>query len=159
MTPVLVAVALLASCGGGSRQQRSEAAVRALFARVAQEAAVGRFDRVCSELMAPALVRLDRLVGGDCPHDLAEAWREGVQLSRVSATTRIVIRGRAASAFDGDTPDQAVQLHTGTWVLADFPRNARHAQSNEACRVAAEIQPPTAPPDSRFDFRRELGCN
>jgi hypothetical protein len=142
LASLLVVCALVGvSCGGQSGgASRSQSEVRALFAAVAADGHARRFGAICHREMSGLLRQLAYLVDADCPKVLAAEWAEGVQLTHIGSTTRILISGRTATVFDGGSPDRAY-LMNGRWVLAEMPRNKRHARPNEALEVARELNP------------------
>ncbi|HEY0516223.1 MAG TPA: hypothetical protein VGD00_03810 [Solirubrobacteraceae bacterium] len=129
------------SCGGqSSGTSRAQSEVRALFATVAADGRAHRFAVICHREISGLLQELTYLVKGDCPKALAAEWAEGVQLTHIASSTRILISGRTATVFDGGSPDRAYLLH-GRWVLAELPRNKAHARPNEALEVAKQLNP------------------
>jgi len=129
-------VLALAACGGASGAAEPE--VRALFAVVAHAGREHRFAAICHDYLSGVLRQLDRLVGGSCAKDLAREWREGVQLSTITAKTRIAVGGAEAVVYDGAAPDRARRV-AGRWRVSEWPRNARLAEPNEAQRVLSQI--------------------
>ncbi len=153
------AVLLAIGCGASHSAKPSEAEVRALFARVASAGRAADFAHICKSEMSPALLQLDYLAGGDCASDLRAEWHEGVELAKIGSQTRVVIDGRKAVVFDGAAPDSAIKVR-GRWLLAEFPRNRRHALVGEACQTARATdfnsgarQSPTV------DYELLLGCS
>jgi hypothetical protein len=122
---------VLASCGGQQRANPAEAEVRALIASVLVDGRAHNFARVCKDDMSGVIKQLDYLVGADCTTDLATEWAEGVQLTSAGPSTHIAIKGNAATIFDGESPDRAIQVQ-GRWLLAEVPRNKRLAVADEA---------------------------
>jgi hypothetical protein len=49
-----------------------------------------------------------------------ERWAEKVRLSKVKASTRIVLSGDKALVYDASEPETVLYIH-GQWVLADVP--------------------------------------
>ena len=81
--------------------------------------------------MTATLKQLDYLVGGNCSTELGNEWTEGVQLMSIGPHTHIFISGDTATVFDGRAPDRALRV-SGTWKLAEFPRNKRFNTQDEA---------------------------
>ena len=129
---------IAAGCGGNVHATRDESEVRSLFRAIAADGRAHNFAHICRDEMSTVLPELDYLVGGRCADDLATEWLEGVQLSRIVSSTRVVVTGTRAMVFDGPAPDSAVRVN-GRWKLAEFPRNTRHAAVGEACEVAESI--------------------
>jgi hypothetical protein len=129
-----------ASCGGQSGTSRVQSEVRALFAAVAADGRAGHFATICDHDYSGLLKQLNYLFKINCAKDLAAEWAEGVQLTHVGPSTRIVISAGTAAVYDGVSPDRASFWH-GRWVMAEVPRNRRHARPNEALEVAKELSP------------------
>lgn len=139
-TSLMVSCALTAASCGGQGTSRAQSEVRALYNAVAADGRAHRFVSICDQDYSGLLKQLDYLFKIDCAKDLAAAWAEGVQLTHIGPHTRIVISGRTATVFDGASPDR-VYFTQGRWMLAEIPRNRRHARPNEALEVAKELNP------------------
>jgi hypothetical protein len=157
---MMLLASMFSGCGGeaNSATGRSEVELRSFLKTVRADGRAERFAHLCGDDMSRALGRLDYLLGGRCPSDLAVAWREGVQIATVGSATPITITGNTAVIHDGGTPDRAVKIY-GTWMLAEVRRNRRHAFPEESCDAAREVNLTLIPhrlPAVNLD---ELGCN
>ena len=121
----------LSGCGRGSGASHADAEVRALFAAVSADGRSHSFQRICRHEMWGVIGQLDRLVGGSCEQDLAAEWAEGVQLARVGPATHVIVKNNTATVRDGPSPDRAIRIR-GRWLLAEFPKNRRHATPDGA---------------------------
>ena len=108
-----------------------------------------RFVAICDQYSSGLLKELYYLFKIDCPKLLAGKWAQGVQLSRIAPTTRIVVNGRTATVYDGRLPDRAVYV-LGRWTLLESPRNHLSSRSNETLETAKELNPASASARTRF---------
>jgi hypothetical protein len=114
MAAVLIAV----GCGTNVQATHEESEVRSLFRAVAANGRAHNFARICRDEMSGGLPELDYLVGGSCTKDLARDWLEGVQLTKIGPSTRVIVTARPPPAW----PESGSR----TWLpstIASFPRS------------------------------------
>lgn len=138
MLGVAMLAFIFAGCGSNVRPRHPEAEVRAMFTNVAAYGREHDFGQICQHEMDAQLRQLISVAAGSCVNTLAAEWAEGVQLSKISSQTRVLISGNKATVFDGTAPDRAVYTH-GRWKLAEVPRNRRFDKSGEAQEEARTI--------------------
>lgn len=130
----------IVSCGGQSGIGRAQNEVRNLYRTVAADGRAHRFEAICDQYSSGLLKQLYYLFKIDCPKLLAGKWAQGVQLSRIVPSTRIVINGKTATVYDGRLPDRAVYVRR-RWTLLESPRNPRNSRANETLETAKELNP------------------
>lgn len=139
VTAALVAATIpLAGCARHTRAAHTPAEVRAMFAAVNADGRARHFRRICQHDMDAQLQQLAYLVGANCSKTMAAEWAEGVQLARITPSTRIILSGDTATVFDGAAPDRAVYAD-GRWEMAETPRNQRFDRPHEAREATTTI--------------------
>jgi len=120
---LFAAVAVLTGCSSASSPQTASG-VRAMYRSIGLDAGAGDFTDVCRTYMDASLRDEIKKADNDCTtasySSELERWAEKVRLSRVKASTRIILSGDRALVYDDTEPEAVLYIH-GQWVLADVP--------------------------------------
>jgi hypothetical protein len=120
---LFAALALLTGCSSASSPQTASG-VRAMYRSIGLDAGAADFTDVCRTYMDAPLRDEVKKADNDCAtanySSKLERWAEKVRLSKVKASTRIVLSGDRALVYDDTEPEAVLYIH-GQWVLADVP--------------------------------------
>jgi hypothetical protein len=120
---LIAVLALLTGCSSASSPQTASG-VRAMYRSVGLDAGAGDFTDICRSYMDAPLRDEVKRADNDCTtanySSKLERWAEKVRLSKVKASTRIVLSGDKALVYDASEPETVLYIH-GQWVLADVP--------------------------------------
>ncbi len=114
---------LVSGCSSASAPQTA-AGVRAMYRSIGLDAGGGDFIDICRSYMDPALSDIVKRANNNCSTanftSRLERWAEKIRLSKVRASTGIVVSGHEALVADAGTPERAVYAG-GQWLLAEVP--------------------------------------
>jgi hypothetical protein len=95
-----------------------------MYRSIGLDAGAGDFTDICRSYMDAPLRDEVKRADNDCTtanySSKLERWAEKVRLSKVKASTRIVLSGDKALVYDASEPETVLYIH-GQWVLADVP--------------------------------------
>ncbi len=95
-----------------------------MYRSIGLDASAGDFTDVCRSYMDEPLRGEVRRSNTNCLASSStsrlERWAEKIRLSKVGASTRIVVAGHEALVHDGAEPERALYVD-GQWLLAEVP--------------------------------------
>jgi hypothetical protein len=83
-------------------------------------ASSGNFGDICQSYIDERLRSELKPLSRNCFSSRVEHWAEGIRLSKIRPSTRMVVSGGQALVYDGAEPERALYI-AGQWRLDEAP--------------------------------------